>query len=193
MPDAEDADLIQRFVASFERLDDNMWMRHDSPPPEELSAGIDPEDWNRIRWRPAPIDTPRDALSILRERAGAELPRLYEHLVLSYRWLEVELRLFRLLANPPSTELKPLADRMFADPVLNNTLIPARFVRFALAPGGCYDPICFDLNHYSNGDCPIVRFEHESILCHDKIGDSERIFPSFRKMMQAVVKIDART
>jgi len=63
-------------------------------------------------------------------------------------------------------------------------------VRFALAPDCCYDPICFDLNHYSNGDCPIVRFEHESILMYDKIGEKKQLFPSFRKMMQAVVTIE---
>lgn len=169
-----------------------MLMFHNAQPPPELSAGVDPEDWETIRWRPARIDTPRDALCILRERAGADLPRLFEHLILSYRWLEVDLQVVRLFENPPATDLKPLYDRMFADRVLNNTLIPARYVRFALAPND-YDPICFDLNHYQNGDCPIVRFEHESILCHDKIGDSQQIFPSFRKLMQAVVAIDSQT
>jgi hypothetical protein len=83
------------------------------PPAEELSAGIDPDDWNIVRWRPTPIDTPRDALSVLRDRVSADLPHLYEHLILSYRWLEVELQFFRLLANPPAADLKPLSDRMF--------------------------------------------------------------------------------
>lgn len=185
----DDANLIQRFVATFERLDDLIAF-HDAPPPNELSAGIDPDDWNVIRWRPAPLATPDEALSVLHDRVLGRLPRLYERLILSYRWLEVDLRLCRLLANPPAAGLQPLVDRMFADPVLNNTLIHSGFIRFALAPDACYDPICFDLNRSVKGDCPVVRFNHESILVHGSLGDVEQIFRSFRDLMLAVLAID---
>ena len=52
----DDADLIRRFVACFTRLDDSTFS-HDQPPPQKLSAGIDPNNWNSIRWQPAAIST----------------------------------------------------------------------------------------------------------------------------------------
>ena len=179
-----DADLLQRFVDSFARFDD-MTCSHEDPPPPELSAGLDPDDWNILRWRPAAIATAPAALSAIR-RAGP-LPEIFEQFVLSYRWLPVELERFRLLPNPPAADLRPLAEEMFADPVLNNTLLPAGFVRFALAPNECYDPICFDLNRFAKGDCPIVRINHESVLMHDTLGEIDTIFGSFRELVNAVV------
>ena len=184
---ADDAALIQRFVACFTRLDDSTFS-HDEPPPQELSVGLDPIDWNSIRWQPAAISTASDAVGTI-HRVGV-LPRIYEQLVLSYRWPEVDLGLCRLLPNLPANDLQPLADAMFADPVLNNTLIPNGFSRFALAPNECYDPICFDLNRFTNGDCPVVRLNHESILMHDTIGDVTTVFGSFRELMHAVLAID---
>jgi hypothetical protein len=111
---------------------------------------------------------------------------LYETLVVSYRWPEVNLGVFRLLPNEPASDLQPLADAMFADPVLNNTFLPARYVRFALAVDA-YDPICFDLNRMAHGDCPIVRLEHESILMHDTIGACDTLFATFRECVLAVI------
>ena len=140
---------------------------------------------SRLLLRLHAIATP-DALSVFRRQFPTGLPQLYEMLVLSYRWLEVHLDFARLLANPPAPDLKPLHDCMFEDPVLNFTLVPAGFVRFAIL-SECYNPICFDLTHYRDGDCPIVELEHESILCHDRIGDSEQLFPSFRTMVKDVV------
>lgn len=184
---ANDAALIQRFVACFTRLDE-FTFSHDEPPPQKLSAGIDPDDWNAVRWQPAAIATPANTLVPVR-RVGA-LPCLYEQLVLSYRWLQVDLQLCRLLPNLPADDLKPLADAMFDDPVLNATLIPNGFSRFALAPNECYDPICFDLNRFANDDCPVVRLNHESILMHSTVGEVTTVFGSFRELVHAVLAID---
>jgi hypothetical protein len=101
----DDAELIQRFVDCFARLDDSTFSL-DEPPPPELSAGPDPNDWNAIRWRPAPIQTSADALSVFAD--VATLPVLYQQLILSHRWLAADLHLIRLLGNPPAPDLQPL-------------------------------------------------------------------------------------
>jgi hypothetical protein len=49
--------------------------------------------------------------------------------------------------------------------------------------------MCFDLNSRQGDDCPIVQLEHESILCHDKIGKSWQRFPSFRDLMCATIDL----
>jgi len=192
---SKESKLIDRFVASFERVEeDELDCFHYGSPPHELIVGpASIGGQNDFRWRPKAISTPAAALDIVHARVGA-LPQLYEQLVLSYRWLEVDLRVCRLLENPPGDDLQladgMFDDGMFADPVMNDTLLPAGFARFAKAPEMCYDPICFDLNRMVNGDCPIMRFEHESILMYDKIGDHEQIFDSFGELMVAVLNIE---
>lgn len=79
---------------------------------------------------------------------------------------------------------------MFADPVLNNTLVPNSFVLFGLAPNECFDPICFDLNRSANADCPVVRLNHEYVLCNDTLGEVETDFDTFRELMLAVLAIE---
>jgi hypothetical protein len=82
---------------------------------------------------------------------------------------------------------------MFSDPVLTQTLIPNRYIRFALAPDSSYDPVCFDLNRFNNNDCPIVRIEHESVLMHETIGDVATLFDTFRDLVIAVVALDTHS
>ena len=180
-----DADLLERFIATFDRLDDLVCFEGDAPP-ELLATERDLDDWNSIGWRPAKTKTSASALTAIR-RTGP-LPELYESLVMSYRWLAVDLGVCRLIANPPANDLQPLADSMYSDPVMNNTLLPAGFVRFALAANECYDPICFDLSRMVDGDCPIVRMNHESILMNDAVGEITTVSESFRKLVVAVIE-----
>ena len=186
----DDTELLQRFVDCFARLDDSTFT-HDEPPPPELTVGLDPDDWNVIRWRPVATETSADALHVFANIGS--LPTLYQQLILSHRWLAVDLHLFRLLGNPPATDLQPLSNLMFSDPVLTQTLVPKGYIRFGLAPNSSYDPICFDLNRFDSDDCPIVRLEHESILMHDTIGDVTTLFDTFRDLVFAVVAVDTHS
>ena len=182
----DDSELLVRFVAAFERLDDLGYYQR-KPLPPELLAESDPDGRAFLRWRPAAMSTTPDSLSVIHSRMGT-LPSLFEQLALSFRWLEVDLGLCRLLPNKPANDLKSLAEAMFTDPVLNETLIPARLARFALGSEN-YDPICFDLNQWDSAtnDCPIVRLNHESILMHGELGDVETLFGSFRELVIAVI------
>ena len=186
---ADDVALIQRFVDSFQRLDDSTYTA-DEPPPAALTLGPAPDDWNTIRWAPASITSPPESIGDLPHHES--LPTLYRQLALSYRWMSVDLEIVRLLGNPPGDGLQPLANLMTSDPVLQNTLAPNGYVRFAMAPD-CYDPICFDVNRAADDDCPIVRLNHESILMHDRIGDVSTVFDSFRDLVLAVLALEHQT
>ncbi|MFN3149118.1 hypothetical protein [Bremerella sp.] len=179
----DDTDLIRRFVETFTILDERVYTQ-DDPPDELFVEEIDPSDWQVIRWRPVDWQTPPEALGAVRR--GSRLPVLYETLVTSYRWPEVNLGRFRLLPNLPAGDLNPLAKAMFADPVLNATLLPAGYVRFAMAADS-YDPLCFDRNHFAEGDCPIVCFEHESILMNDTIGKHHIVSATFREWIKVII------
>lgn len=94
-----DAELIQRFVDCFARLDDSTFS-HGDPPPPEFNDGMNPDDWNDIHWRPVAVSTSPESLTAIR-RAGV-LPTLYEQLVTSYRRPAIDTDIVRLLLNMPS-------------------------------------------------------------------------------------------
>jgi hypothetical protein len=174
-----DDDLIARFVATFERLDDLICLPSE-PPPLELKSP-DSDGWDR--WRPAAIATGRDQLDTLYRKVPGPFPALYERLVMSYRWLEVHLGTAMLLGNPPGPTLDCLAGAILRDTVLINTLLPAGLIPFGKVSGGGYDPMCFDLNAGKRDDCAIVQVEHESVLCHDRIGQTWQRYPSFHDLV----------
>lgn len=179
-------ELLDSFAQSFSMLDELVCSR-DRPPPPALVDATPSERRRMIRWRPARLATPRVGIDGLR-RVG-RLPQLFESFAQSFAWLEVDLRICRLFANPPAADFVELAAAMFADPVLNETLFPLRLVRFALAPDCGYDPICFDLSAFDGDDCPIVRLEHESVLMHDRVGKREIMFDSFGDLLRTVIDL----
>jgi hypothetical protein len=186
MKTQSDMELLDAFAESFSILDE-LFCPFDRPPPPVLVDATPAEECSHVRWHPRRLAAPRVRIDGLR-RVG-RLPQLFESFAETYAWLDVDLRICRLFANPPSTDCVDLSTAMFADPVLNNTLLPLRLVRFALAPDCCYDPVCFDLSNFDGDDCPIVRLEHESILMHDRIDKCEVIFDSFRDLVQAVIDL----
>ncbi len=183
--------LVDAFVGTFVALDDGVLYTHGDPPPDELNAGIDPKDWNRLHWKPARVVTEKTHLQPIYDRLPRPFPRLYEHLVLNYRWPEVNLHRIRLKSNPPGPGLSGLARELFSDPAFESVLVSQGFVPFAFGAEGdehSYDPVCFELcNLNADADCPILRFEHESILCFDKIGEVRTLWPSFEALMMDTI------
>jgi len=176
-----DDQLIADFVAAFET---DQFFDHRNPSPEELNAGIDPQDWNRILWTPKRIETPKSQLRPIYDRFGKPFPPLYERLILTWKWLDVSTKKkVRLFANPPGPTLEPFDRKIFNDTVFHQHLIAAGFVLFGLDINN-YDPICFDTNQpLWDGDCMVVKFEHEAMLSFDRIGEPWVLWPSCRAMM----------
>ncbi len=186
-----DRKLLQQFVDSFGRFDDMIATEN---APVEMLVKQDGENWDswdkELKWHPVYLETDPHVLTSVYTDITGRFPQMYECLILSYRWLEVDLGLVRLLANPPGTDLTGLNDAIFNDRILCDVLIPAGFVPFARSRCN-YDPICFSLNAMtSQDDCPIVQFEHEPILCDSKIGKHWQRWDSFRDLMTEVVYLD---
>jgi hypothetical protein len=135
------------------------------------------------------IHTPRAALGHFRSTYNVRFPELYENLLLSYRWLEIELNgLMKLFGNPPGPLAKGLVAAIIADPLHRTILLPSGLVPFARAPGGNYDLICFDTNTRSaRSDCPLVQIDHEALLCHKRILQRRQLWPTFRSFAEAVI------
>jgi hypothetical protein len=90
--------------------------------------------------------------------------------VLSYRWAEVDLGRYRLRENAPGPDLSGLWEEMSSDDFLFKTLIRAGYIPFGKGPDMDYDPVCFDLSaRKKNSESPIVKIDHEEILCNSRI------------------------
>jgi len=117
----------------------------------------------------------------------ARLPMLYERLLLTFMWDDVELPSFLLLANPG---LDGLLTSLLYDRYLAEALLPKGFIPFGRAPGGGYDPICFNTRaRAGRRDYPIVQVDHEDILCRGRLTIKEILAPSFRALVQTTIEI----
>jgi hypothetical protein len=180
--------LLEQYVATFERLGN---LRADQllhPTAWLLSYG-DPDPYGFKPWRPAQVDTAASGLEEIYRTLPARFPPLYESLVLSYRWAEVDLRSYRLLANPPGPGLGGLFAEMSGDPGLWEALLPAGYMPFGKGPDIDYDPICFDIKSRSKSrDYRIVKIDHEEILCNSRIKVVAEMAPSFEELVVRTIQ-----
>src|SRR6266481_8517113 len=101
---SEDELLVDRFVASFERLSELIANELLDPISWQLSIG-ERDQHGLKHWRPIKVSADRALIAEIYSELPARFPPLFELLLLSYRWAEVDLRLYRLLANPPGRDL----------------------------------------------------------------------------------------
>jgi hypothetical protein len=188
----DDKQLLREFVASFEKLDDLSSRFEMDPIAYELSFGDSDEDGLK-KWLPIYHPTDRSYLEEFYKKVSPDLPPLYEELVLTYRWATVDLKSYRLLANPPGADLSGLLTEMIRDKGLWDALVPNGYLQFGKAPDVNYDPVCFDFNRrLRDGDCKIVQLDHEEILCNHGIREVSEIAPSFRQLMIQTIELVAR-
>jgi hypothetical protein len=174
--------LVERFVASFEKLDEMIAWDHDSVACQLVTG--DPNQFGHRRWQPTKVDTDLEMLEPIYSKLPARFPPIFERLVLSYRWAEIDLQSCRLLANPPGRDLGGLFEQMSKDAFLWNCLLRAGYIRFGLGTDIDYDPVCFDISsRKKNRDCRIVKIDHEQILCNDRVKVIAEIAPSFESLV----------
>lgn len=172
--------LVERFVASFEKLDE---MTVSDAIGQQL-ATADRDQHRSGRWRPTKVYTEPSLLDPIYSTVPSRFPPLFERLVLSYRWAEVDLGSYRLLANPPGTRLDALLHEMSKDPIIWNCLLGAGYIQFGKGPDIDYDPVCFDIStQKKNGDYKIVKIDHEQILCHNRVQTVAELAPTFEQLM----------
>jgi hypothetical protein len=184
-----DPDLLEQFVATFEKFDEMTSTSRELHPVEwELRVGK-PDEYGWFKWRPARISTDPKMLEPLYGKLPARFPPLYEQLILSYRWAEVDLQSFRLLANPPGANLDGLLAEIEKDKGLTERLIPAGYIKFGKGPDMDYDPICFDIkSRTKRKDYRIVKIDHEEILCNYRVKVVAELAPSFEQLVRQTIE-----
>jgi hypothetical protein len=185
--------LIERFIASFEKLDELAEFPETHPLIRQLAVG-DPDSYGRQRWKPMAMHTDPDELEPLLAKLPARFPPLFERLVLSFRWAEVDLQSFRLLANPPGPDLAGLLKEMSKAPAFLESLLPAGYIQFGMGADMDYDPVCFEIrSRTKRKDYRIVKIDHEEILCNNRVKVVAELAPSFeRLMLQTIALADSR-
>jgi hypothetical protein len=157
--------LLERFVASLEK-----------------------------RSAPVKCNTDPRQIDALYAKLPARLPPLYERLVLSYRWEEVDTRFCALLANPAGPDLDGLFLEISRDPALWTQLSRSGYIQFGRGSGGDYDPVCFELkSRKKNKDCKVVRINHEEILCNNRIRIVAEVAESFEVLVLQAIKLAEKT
>lgn len=182
-----DAQLLAEFVASFEKFDALYEFKDISPEAWQFRVGR--TDWDGgFSWRPRAVSTDRPALEPLYQKLPGRFPSLYEELVLNYRWAEVDLGRFRLLANPLGPDLCDLESEIFRDPGLIESLLPAGLVPFGKGPDVDYDPVCFQLAGTTPDRARIVKVDHEEILCRWKVVIVGELAANFRELVEETIE-----
>ena len=185
-PEQQD-DLLVEFVRTFGKFVELAEFAGIYPIVAELAVG-EPDELGQTHWHPERIDTDSRCLDPLYAKLPGRFPPLYERLVLTYRWADVDLGRYTLLANPPGPDLSRLLNGISKDPALWKSLIPAGYIRFAKGPDYDYDPVCFDIRERKkNHDYRIVKIDHEKILCNSRVKVVAELASSFEDLVRRTI------
>lgn len=180
-------DLIDRFVASFDKLDEMTASAHETIAYQFASTEPDEHGW--VEWRPKKVQTDHASLEPIYSKIPAKFPRLFEQLLLSYRWAEIDLVDFRLVPNPFGSGLGGFLEQMSKAPAIWKALIPGGYIQFGKGPDMDYDPVCFDISsRRKNGDYKIVKIDHEQILCYDRVKVVAEVAPGFEELANRTIE-----
>jgi hypothetical protein len=184
--------FLSHYVASFEKLDELYEAPHIYPIAGALAIA-EPDEYGRVAWRPRRTAPEPSLLEPLYAKLPARFPPLFERLLLTFRWAEVDLQTYRLIPNPPGPDLQGFFHEMSTDLGLWEALLPAGYLRFGKGPGMDYDPVCFDLNsRKKNREMKVVKIDDEEILCNNRVKVVAELAPSFEVLVQNTIDLANR-
>ena len=150
----------------------------------------EPDEHGMVTWKPRKTEPEPALLEPLYAKLPAKFPPLFETLLLTYRWAEIDLQKYRLLPNPPGPDLQGFFQEMSSDKGLWEALIPAGLVQFGRGPDIDYDPVCFDISsRKKNREMRVVKIDHEEILCNHRIKVVAEFAPSFEALVQSTIDL----
>jgi len=180
--------LISQYVSAFEKFDEMSVSPRIYPLAGPLAVGP-PDDAGFVAWRPRRAELAPVLLDTLYGKLPAKFPPLFERLLLTFRWAEVSLDRYSLMANPLGPNLDGFFEQISKDFDLWQSLIPAGYLRFGKGPDMDYDPVCFDMSSRKKGhEMRVVKLDHEEILCHFRIKVVAELAPSFEALVLQTIE-----
>ena len=180
--------LLAQYVSSFERFDEMHENPEIYPHTRGLAIGV-PDEYGYVSWRPKRLDPNPDLLEPLYANIPVKFPPLFERLLLTFRWAELGLDKYSLMANPIGPDLSGFFNEISGDRGLWDELIPAGYLRFGKGPDMDYDPVCFDMNSRKKSrEMRVVKIDHEEILCNYRVKVVAELAPSFETLIQNTIE-----
>lgn len=133
------------------------------------------------------VVTDPSSLAEIYETLPGKFPKLFEELLLNYRWCQANIGRLRLLSNPPGNGYCGLLKEITKDKIMYEVCTANGYLQFALGEDGSYDPICFDFKKKASSKVAVVRLDHEDALCKERIRVLEIVAPSFEEYVASVV------
>jgi hypothetical protein len=125
----------------------------------------------------------------LETKLPGRLPPSYRSLVTRYLFPAFEVAPLILLANTGQTLYNEMSMAMTQDKVLAETLLKNGYAQFARLSSGDVDPVCFDFTRRApDGECPIVRVDHRTILLRSTVQFREEVSPSFHYFVDRFIR-----
>jgi hypothetical protein len=180
--------LLSEYVACFDRFGDLSENPTIYPVPGELAVGK-PNDHGWVAWRPRRTEPQPAMLDHLYSKLPAKFPPLFERFLLTFRWADVSLDRYSLIANPPGPDLERFYTGISKDPGLWEALIPAGYLRFGKGADMDYDPVCFDMDsRRKSNEMRVLKIDHEEILCNRRIKIVAELAPSFEALVLQTIE-----
>jgi hypothetical protein len=121
----------------------------------------------------------------LQNKLPKRFPRSFGSLISRYAFPAFDLWGIAFFGNTGAGNETDLEVAIFKDRGLCEVLLSKEYVQIGRPDTGDYDPVCFDpTGPINNREYPIVRIDHEEILCNCRIKVTSQIAPSFFKLVE---------
>jgi hypothetical protein len=148
--------------------------------PELLRDGLQ-DEYGLFMWSIKKADCSR-WISELVQKLPKRFPPSYISFISRYMFPAFEIGPVFLFGNTGFELHSELKEKIFRDKGIVEELMPAGYLQIGNPSSGDYDPICFDTK--GNEECPIVRIDHEEILCRSRIRVVKVIASSFMELIR---------
>ena len=185
--DASIDHLVDRFVAAVNAGEHDPVDVDFGEGGQSILVG-EPDQYGCYDWAIKPY-AGIDWIEPIEKQLGRQLPIIYRSLMTRYIFPNFDAGQVLFFGNTPEgTQHYEYRARVFCDPYLYPTLLRSRFLQIGLPADGSYDPVCFAPCADSEEDTPLVRLDHEWILCNGLVEVVGEIAPSLRHLMLSVIE-----
>ena len=177
-------EIIDQFVEKTDQSDLEPQVANELPA-KLRHGGPDEHGW--YRWK---IQRAQgiDWIGACESKLPARFPPSFRSLVTRYVFPAFKAGPVWLFANTGESLHDELCEKVFRDAWLCRVLLSHGYIQFAQPNAGDYDPVCFDIKRRTKtGEMPIVRIDHEGVLCDSKIVVTAELAASFLSLIEAVL------
>jgi hypothetical protein len=117
------------------------------------------------------------------------LPHSYQSFIQRYSFPSFDVRGVTLFGNTGlGGDDELLSNVLPGKGTLQEVILPAGYIQIGRPDTGNFDAICFDTNVKANNrEYPVVRIDHEQVLCNWRVKVVEQVWASFFSMVAEVL------